>query len=67
MKATGATRRKPPPPTPTTPLETTSCQQVDLKVEFEQLAAYIAQEKAPEALCNAILGQFSLARSLLYN
>ena len=40
--------------TQSTLLETTGCQQTTLNSEFNQLAAYLAKEKAPEGLRKAL-------------
>jgi polyhydroxyalkanoate synthesis regulator phasin len=39
---------------PSTPSTTTGCQQTHLKDEFEELAAYLAREKAPKRVRNAL-------------
>ena len=41
-------------PPRSTPYEPNSCQQIDLNTEFEQLAAYLVDKKAPETLQTAL-------------
>ena len=47
----GSNATTPPHPTPHEP---NSCQQIDLNAEFEQLAAYLVDKKAPETLQTAL-------------
>jgi hypothetical protein len=42
------------PSTPSTSLATTGCQQTQLNEDFNQLAAYLAKEKALKGLHNAL-------------
>ena len=47
----GSNATTPPQPTPQEP---NSCQQIELNTEFEQLAAYLVDKKAPETLQSAL-------------